>query len=85
MVGFGLLGTLMRTFNWPAAPVLLGFVLGPMMEEHFRRAMQASRGDLMIFVERPISATVIAITFVLLFWGLAMAFRQHRATRRVIA
>ncbi|MET0445265.1 MAG: tripartite tricarboxylate transporter permease [Pseudorhodoplanes sp.] len=85
VVGFGLLGTLMRTFNWPAAPVLLGFVLGPMMEEHFRRAMQASRGDLMIFVERPISATVIAITFVLLFWGLAMAFRQHRATRRVIA
>ena len=43
------------------APMLIGFVLGPMMEEHLRRAMLLSRGDVMVFVQRPISATMLAI------------------------
>src|SRR5690606_26197372 len=50
VVFFSLLGYLMRIFDCPAAPVLLGFVLGPMMEEHFRRAMLLSRGDFATFV-----------------------------------
>jgi TctA family transporter len=41
--------------------MLIGFVLGPMMEEHLRRAMLLSRGDVMVFVQRPISATMLAI------------------------
>jgi len=41
--------------------VLIGFVLGPMMEEHLRRAMLLSRGDPMVFIQRPISATMLAI------------------------
>jgi TctA family transporter len=48
------------------APLLIGFVLGPMMEEHLRRAMLLSRGDVMVFVERPISATLLAIGFIAL-------------------
>ena len=40
---------------------MIGFVLGPMMEEHLRRAMLLSRGDPMVFVQRPISATMLAI------------------------
>jgi TctA family transporter len=43
------------------APLLIGFVLGPMMEEHLRRAMLLSRGDPLVFVQRPISATMLAI------------------------
>src|SRR5690606_30751018 len=53
MIGFGLLGYLLRKFNAEPAPMLMGFVLGPMLEENFRRAMLTSRGDLTIFLERP--------------------------------
>ncbi|MDO5631610.1 MAG: tripartite tricarboxylate transporter permease [Paracoccus sp. (in: a-proteobacteria)] len=75
---FGALGYAMRILHYPAAPMLLGFVLGPMMEEHFRRAMLLSRGDLMTFVERPISATVLALTAVILIWGLKPLFIKRR-------
>ncbi len=67
---FGCLGYGLRAFGYPAAPMLLGFVLGPMMEEHFRRAMLLSRGDLATFIDRPISATVLAFTAIILLWGL---------------
>lgn len=76
VVFFGLLGFVMRILAWPAPPILLGFVLGPLMEEHFRRAMLLSRGKLSIFVERPISAVVIAITAIILLWGIWSALRQ---------
>ena len=78
VVFFGFLGYLMRIFDWPAAPLLLGFVLGPLMEEHFRRAMLLSRGDFMTFVDRPISATVMAITAALLVWGLWSTMKHRR-------
>ena len=78
VVFFGALGYLMRVLDWPAAPLLLGFVLGPMMEEHFRRAMLFSRGDVLIFFERPISAFVMAVTLLLLVWGIASAMRNRR-------
>jgi TctA family transporter len=58
VVFFGFAGYLMRIFNFPAAPLLLGFVLGPLMEEHFRRAMLMSRGSFSTFIDRPISATL---------------------------
>lgn len=75
VVFFGFLGYIMRIFAFPAAPLLLGFVLGPMMEEHFRRAMLLAKGDPLIFIERPISATVIGITVFILLWG---AWSSHR-------
>lgn len=81
VVFFGLVGYVMRIFDWPAAPVLLGFVLGPMMEEHFRRAMLLSRGNFMTFVDRPISAFVIALTVLVLAWSVWSAIKQHRKRR----
>ncbi len=66
---FGTLGYLMRIFRFPGAPLLLGFVLGPLMEEHFRRAMVLSRGDFMTFFDRPISATIMALTGLVLIWS----------------
>jgi len=48
------------------APILLGFVLGPMVEENFRRALLLSRGDLAVFVERPISAWFIGASALLI-------------------
>ncbi|MES2711919.1 MAG: tripartite tricarboxylate transporter permease [Pseudomonadota bacterium] len=58
---FGFVGYLFSKLKMEPAPLLIGFVLGPMMEEHLRRAMLLSRGDVMVFVERPISATMLAI------------------------
>lgn len=76
--GFGFLGYVMRLFRMPAAPLLLGFVLGPLIEQHFRRAMVLARGDLTALVERPISAVLLSITILLLIW----TFWSHRRQRR---
>lgn len=78
---FGLLGYAMRIFAFPAAPMLLGFVLGPLMEEHFRRAMLLSRGNFSTFIDRPISATVLGITLLLLVWGVWSALRERKRAR----
>lgn len=75
VAGFGLLGYVMRTLDFPAAPLLLGFVLGPMMEEHFRRAMVLAKGDFGVFLTRPISATILGITALLLVWTVVSGLR----------
>ncbi|SFU22836.1 tripartite tricarboxylate transporter permease [Mesorhizobium sp. YR577] len=67
---FGVVGYLMRLGGLPLAPMVLGIVLGPMMEEHFRRGMLLSRGDFMDVFTRPISGAVMAATLALLLWGL---------------
>lgn len=87
VVMFGFVGYLMRIFNFPAAPLLLGFVLGPLMEEHFRRAMLMSRGEFWTFIERPISASVLAITALLLVWSAWSAYRsyQRRTSAELVA
>jgi len=79
---FGLLGYGLRILAFPAAPLLLGFVLGPLMEEHFRRSMLISRGDPMTFLERPVSATILAITALVLVWTLVSALRRQTSARR---
>lgn len=78
MVGIvGALGYLMLVLRFDAAPLLLGFVLGPLMEENLRRALRLSRGDPMIFLERPISATFIGIAAIILLWSTFMVFRSY--------
>jgi putative tricarboxylic transport membrane protein len=61
MVGFGLLGYAMRKLKYDSAPLVLALVLGPMMERSFREAMMISKGDLTVFVTRPISATLLTV------------------------
>jgi putative tricarboxylic transport membrane protein len=56
---FGLIGVLFLKLKVEAAPLLLGFILGPMMEENFRRALLLSRGDFTTFVTRPLSLTLL--------------------------
>src|SRR5690349_11239763 len=68
---FGLLGVLFVKLECEPAPLLLGFVLGPMMEENLRRALLLSRGDPTVFVQRPISAgLLIAAVLLILLIGL---------------
>ena len=68
MTAFGVIGYAMRKLDCEPAPLLLGLVLGPMLEENFRRAMVLSDGDWSIFVRRPIS-----LGFLLLALGLLIA------------
>jgi putative tricarboxylic transport membrane protein len=58
---FGLLGYVLVKFGCEPAPLLLGFVLGPMLEEHLRRAMIIARGDPLVFLQRPISAALLGL------------------------
>jgi len=66
MLCAGVVGYVLRIFGFPAAPLLLGFILGPLMEEHFRRSLVIARGDMSVFIERPISATLLALTLMIL-------------------
>lgn len=61
LAGFGVLGYIFSKLKCEPAPLLLGFILGPMMEEYLRRALLLSRGDFTVLVTRPISATMLAI------------------------
>jgi TctA family transporter len=62
----GAFGYLLLRLGFHPAPILLGFVLGPRFEENFRRAMLISRGDLAVFIERPISAFVVMLCVLLI-------------------
>ncbi|MBN8291170.1 tripartite tricarboxylate transporter permease [Rhodobacter sp. NTK016B] len=80
-LAFGWAGYLMRLFRFEPAPLLIGFVLGPMMEEQLRRAMLLSRGDPSVFLTRPISGVLIVLTVVLLVWSILSALRAKRRMR----
>ena len=66
MLVLGIVGAVLIYLDFSVATVLLGFVLGPMMEQNFRRALLLSHGDLFTFVEHPISAGFIAATALLI-------------------
>jgi len=75
---FGALGYLLVKLGCEPAPLLLGFVLGPLLEEHLRRAMILSRGNPMIFLERPISATLLVLSAIALVVVLMPAVAKKR-------
>jgi hypothetical protein len=66
MTAFGLLGYLMRKFDFPPAPLVLAFVIGPIMETALRQSLIMSKGTFAIFFERPISGTLVSIALVVL-------------------
>jgi TctA family transporter len=75
---FGFLGVLFVKLECEPAPLLLGFVLGPMMEENLRRALLISRGDGTVFLTRPISLAMLIMAALLLMLIIAPAFRKTR-------
>jgi TctA family transporter len=78
MAVFGVLGYVFAKLDCEPAPLLLGYILGPMMEEYLRRAMTLSRGDPMIFLERPISAAMLAAAALAMIAVVLPAVRQTR-------
>jgi putative tricarboxylic transport membrane protein len=77
-VGFGVLGWIFVKLECEPAPLLLGFILGPMMEENLRRALLLSRGDPSVFVTRPISGVMLAIAVILLLIVVTPSIRKKR-------
>jgi len=78
LIVFGVLGYLLSKWRCEATPLMLAFVLGPMIEENFRRAMQMSRGDATVFVTHPISAVLLAIAVALLAMAVLPSMRSRR-------
>ena len=74
----GVFGLLLLGLDFHPAPILLGFVLGPRLEENFRRALLVSRGDLSVFVTSPISAGLLAATVLLIAVQVAFFLRRSR-------
>jgi TctA family transporter len=76
---FGLLGYIFSKLECEPAPLILGFVLGPLMEENLRRAMLLSRGDPTVFVTRPLSLVMLVVAAALLLVIIAPNIRRKRA------
>lgn len=79
LLGFGALGYVLRLLNFSPAPLILGFILGPMVEENLRRTLSISRGSFMVFIERPVTAITSGLTLLLLAWTLWRAFRPAQS------
>jgi putative tricarboxylic transport membrane protein len=78
MAAFGVFGYALSKLDFEPAPMLLGFVLGPLLEEHLRRAMTISHGDASVFFTRPISAGLLTVSLIVL----VVAFLPNIARRR---
>jgi putative tricarboxylic transport membrane protein len=75
---FGILGAIFLWLDFQIAPIALGFILGPMLEENFRRAMLLARGDITVFLQRPISAWFIGACTVLILAQIIAYVRRIR-------
>lgn len=62
----GAVGFFMRRYDFPVGPMILGVILGPLLERQFRTALQISQGDLTIFITRPISAVLLLVAVAVL-------------------
>jgi putative tricarboxylic transport membrane protein len=78
MIAFGVIGYFMRKIGYEPAPLVLAFVLGPMLENNLRKSLILSQGDLWTFVQRPISAACLTLAVVLLVGPLLPSFRKKR-------
>jgi putative tricarboxylic transport membrane protein len=79
MLGFGVVGYILRRYNYPMAPFVLGIVLGDLLDKNLRRGLVLSDGDLTPFFLRPISATLAAICLVTILMNFAAARRAVHA------
>ena len=81
VVGFGLLGYLMRATGYEPAPLLVAFVLGPILEENLSRTLLLSRGSFAVFIDRPIAAIFVGLTVLLILLQVAGLVRRRAAAR----
>ena len=78
MLAFGLIGIIFRAAQFPLSPIVIGIILGPILENNLRRALLISRDGYGIFLDRPVSAVLVSINAVLLLGALVYAYRKHQ-------
>jgi putative tricarboxylic transport membrane protein len=78
MIFFGVAGWLMRKFGYEGAPLILAYVLGPMLEQNLRQSLLISGGSFWIFVSRPISGVALGCAFLILLSNVLPSFRKQR-------
>ena len=78
MFAFGLIGLLFRAANYPLAPVVIGMILGPILEANFRRSLLISREGYWIFLDRPVSASLVTINALLILAMIYITIRRMR-------
>lgn len=76
---FGILGLFMRRYDLPVPPLVMGIILGPMAEQFFLTSMVANQNDLTVFVTRPVSAVILAISALMIVWPLLKRWRGSQA------
>ena len=81
MYGVGLLGVVMRRYDFPTAPVIVGLILGPMAEAQMRNALSIGEGHWSVFIERPMSATLLALVVAVLLLPRLVAWRKRARSR----
>ncbi len=84
LYAIGIVGYVMRRFDIPVGPAVVGAILGPEAETHFRRAMQISQGDETVFLTRPLSASILAVALILFLgprvWRLVQRYRAGNSS-----
>lgn len=83
LVFFGIIGYFMAYFRFPAAPMLLAFILGDLMEQSLRQALTISNGSLWIFVEKPIAFSLLLISFLTFIVPLIRNWRRKQLTKKL--
>ncbi len=81
MIIFGLIGYLMKKFGYEMAPLVLGLVLGPLMERQFRVSMMMSHGSFSIFFRRPISMVLLGLAILVL---ISPIFTKKRLVEEIV-
>ena len=77
MLGFGVLGYILRQMDYPLAPLVLGIILGPLADTSFRRALQQSRGAILPLLERPIGIILMLCVAWLIWTGIRGTQRYY--------
>jgi len=78
LYGIGILGLIMRRFNFPTAPVLVGMILGPLAEAQMRNAISIGEGSALIFVQRPMSLSILVVVLLILIVPRVLKWRTER-------
>lgn len=78
MLGFGLVGILFRAGGYPLSPIVIGIILGPLLENNLRRSLLISQDGYWIFFDRPVSAILIGINVLLISGAIWFAFRRKQ-------
>lgn len=79
---FGVIGYIMKLYNFPAAPLVLGVILGPLAERYFLTSLANYDNNLMIFFERPISLTILMLALMFVLWVLTPSLKNNGFVRR---